>query len=81
MRKWYVPLTVLGVSGLGMFFLTDRGRQTLRWIAENIHRGPDKLLEWNEAAQRELDLIQTALNHVAESLQGMQLQDPNELPL
>ena len=25
MRKWYVPLAVLGVAGLGALLLTDRG--------------------------------------------------------
>jgi len=68
MRKWYVPVTVIGISGIGMFLLTDRGRKAIRWALENIHRAPDALLEWNEAAQRELDRIQTALNRVAESL-------------
>lgn len=70
MRKWTVSLTVLGVGGLGFLFLTDRGRQALRWVAENISHGPDKFLEWNEAAQRELDRIQVALNRVADSLAG-----------
>jgi hypothetical protein len=68
MRKWYVPVTVIGISGLGMLFLTDRGRKAVRWAFENLNRAPDTLLEWNEAAQRELDRVQTALNRVAESL-------------
>ncbi len=70
MRKLYVPLTVLGLSGLGWLFLTERGQQAIRWIAENLRSGPDKFLEWNEAAQRELDRIQVALNRVAESLES-----------
>lgn len=70
MRKVYVPLTVLGLGGIGLLFLTDRGRQALRWIGENLQQGPGRLLEWNEAAQRELDRIQMALNRVAESLQA-----------
>lgn len=72
MRKWYMPLTVLGLGGLGWLLLTNRGHHAMRWVAENIHRGPDKFLEWNEAAQRELDRIQVALNRVADSLQGQQ---------
>jgi hypothetical protein len=68
MRKWYIPLTVIGISGLGVFFLTDRGRKAARWAFENVHRAPEALLEWNEVAQRELDRIQAALNRVAESL-------------
>lgn len=68
MRKWYVPLAVLGIAGLGALLLTDRGRQTLRWLSENLQRA----VEWNEAAQRELDRIQIALNRVAESLEAVQ---------
>jgi hypothetical protein len=67
MRRWYVPLAVLGVGGIGLLFLTDRGRQALRWIAGNLSHAA----EWNEAAQRELDRIQIALNRVAESLEAV----------
>lgn len=69
MRKWTMPLTLLGLGGIGYLLLSERGRQALRWVAENVSRGPEKFLEWNEAAQRELDHIQAALNRVAESLQ------------
>lgn len=68
MRKWYLPVTVVGLGGLGALFLTERGRSALRWIYNNMHQAPEALLEWNDAAQRELDRIQTALNQVAESL-------------
>jgi len=71
MRKWYVPLTLMGLGGLGVLCLTERGRRTLRRIFEGLHRAPESFLEWNEAAQRELDRIQTALNRVAESLQAV----------
>ena len=72
MRKVYVPLTLLGIGGLGWLFLTERGREALRWIEVSIEQGPGRLLEWNEAAQRELDRIQIALNRVAESLEAAQ---------
>jgi hypothetical protein len=70
MRKVYVPLTLLGLGGLGWLFLTDRGREALRWVSDKLERGPEQLLEWNVAAQRELDRIQVALNRVAASLEG-----------
>jgi hypothetical protein len=70
MRKWTMPLTLLGLGGLGYLFLSERGQQALRWLAENVSRGPEKFLEWNESAQRELDRIQEALNRVADSLQA-----------
>jgi hypothetical protein len=71
MRNWYVPVAVLGVSGVGVLLFTSRGRAALRWLAENIQRAPGQLLEWNEAAQRELDHIQAALNRVAASLEAV----------
>lgn len=74
MRKVYVSLTLVGLGGLGWLLLSDRGRQVLHWMNENLQHGPDRLLEWNEAAQRELDRIQTALNRVAESLQAIDSQ-------
>jgi hypothetical protein len=49
---------------------TERGRKSLTWLFEHAPQAPDKLLEWNESAQRELDRIQTSLNRLAESLQG-----------
>ncbi|MGZ7029896.1 MAG: hypothetical protein ACXVG9_11270 [Terriglobales bacterium] len=53
-------------------FLTGRGREALRWLGENLSRGPERLLEWNAVAQRELDRIQVALNRVAASLEAAQ---------
>ncbi len=75
MRKWYVPLAVLSVGGLGVLLFSDRGRRGMRWLAENfdsaLDTAPDTFLEWNEAAQRELDRVQSALNRVAESLEAV----------
>jgi hypothetical protein len=72
MRKWAMPLTLLGISGVAFVLLTDRGRDRLRWLLSNLHRAPDAFLDWNAAAQRELDRIQTALNRVAQSLETAQ---------
>ena len=70
MRKWYIPVTLLGLGGLGVLVMTERGRAGLRWAYQNLHRAPVSLREWNEAAQRELERIQTALNRVAQSLEA-----------
>jgi hypothetical protein len=70
MRKFHLSLTVLGAGGIGLLFLTRRGREVLRWLAANLHRGPEKLLEWNEAAQRELDRIQVALKRVSDTFES-----------
>jgi hypothetical protein len=71
MRKWYLPLTVLGLGGLGvvgMLVGTDRGRAVVRRVAENFLDAPESFEEWNDAAQRELDSIQVALDGLAKAL-------------
>ena len=74
MRKAYVSMTVAALGGVGLLLMTERGREIARWVVGNLHRGPEKLMEWNEAAQRELDRIQIALNRVADSLGSAPLQ-------
>jgi len=68
MRRWYVPLTVLGLAGLGALVLSSRGRKTLAWLAENFMKAPETLLEWNENTQRELERLRAALTELADSL-------------
>jgi hypothetical protein len=69
MRKWFVPLTVLGVSGIGAFLLTARGKETLRRWRAAFEPSPERWEDWNDNAQLELERIQDALNQIAESLQ------------
>lgn len=68
MRKWAVPLTLLGVGGLGAFMFTERGRKTLRWIFHRLEEAPEHIAEWNDTAQGELEKIQKTINQLAESL-------------
>jgi hypothetical protein len=70
MRRWYFPMTVVGLGGLGVLLFTDRGRRSLLWVAEHLHEAPKQLAEWNEAAQRELDRIQKVLDQVARTVEG-----------
>jgi len=71
MRKWYLPMTVMGLGGLGVLLFTDRGRKAIRWAVDNLPHAQAQLEDWNEAAQRELDRIQVALNRVADSLDSL----------
>ncbi len=70
MRRWYVPLTMLGLGSVGAYLLSERGRIRLRqWLA--YFKGtPDRWLQWNESAQDELLRIQATLDRIAESLEG-----------
>ncbi len=69
MRKWYVPLTVLGLGSLGVLLLSERGRDRLRRLADSLEQAPDRLSEWNETAQAELERIQDALNRISEGME------------
>jgi len=68
MRKWAVPLTVLGVGGVGALMLSPRGRTAIRWVFRRMEEAPEHFAQWNEAAQTELAKIQSALNELEESL-------------
>ena len=67
MRRWYLPLTVLGLAGLGALILTQRGRQALGWLADNFYKA-DTLLQWNQTTQHELERLHAAVNQLASSL-------------
>ena len=69
MKKWAIPLTVLGLGGLGALAFSRRGRQAVKWVVDQIPEAPEKIANINDAAQAELDRIQNALNEIAESLQ------------
>jgi DNA-binding PadR family transcriptional regulator len=69
MRKWLVTLMVLGVGGVGTFLLTDKGQEALRRRLARFEQTPERWGDWNQNAQRELEYIQAALNHIAHSLE------------
>jgi len=68
MRRWYVPLTVLGLGSVGAFLLSERGRLALRWLSQKLQQ-PEGWRELNTSVQTELDRIQTALDQIAESIE------------
>jgi len=68
MRRWYLPLTVLGLGGVSAFLLSERGRTKLRAISKRFQQAPDRLLELNDSLQSDLDRIQAALDRIADSL-------------
>ncbi len=69
MRRWYLPLTVLGLGSLGAFLLSEWGQAVLRNLMEKFEQAPDRLLEWNDSLQAELERIQAALDQIADSIE------------
>jgi hypothetical protein len=68
MRRWFLPLTVVGLGGVGAFLLSERGRETLRALWERFQDSPDGWQDLNDSVQSELDRIQAALDRIAESI-------------
>lgn len=68
MRKWFLPLTVIGLTGLGMAVASDRGRGYLRRVFDTVINSQDAFGNLNTMVERELDNIQQALNDIADAL-------------
>ena len=67
MRRWFVPLTLLGLGSLSVVLLSERGWKTMRTFFADMARARG-LMEGNDDVQDELDHIQARLDGVAGSL-------------
>lgn len=65
MRRWYLPLTVLGLGSLGVLLATERGRSAVRRVAEVFEDAPEHLASVNEALDHEMANIQQAVDSIA----------------
>lgn len=70
MKNWLLPLTVLGVSSLGLMFASERGRAQLRSVTDRLATLKDPLGEFNQAVENELEHIQNTLNELSEALKA-----------
>lgn len=68
MRKWYVPLTMLGLGGLGLLFVSERGQQAVRALLDTFDEGPQGWDEFHDGVDRELAQIESALHEIEAEL-------------
>lgn len=61
-----IPVTVLGLSGLGLFCASERGRVQMRALFDRVVRHGDPLGEFLEV---QLAAIQRTLDDLAEALE------------
>ncbi|HEY6306769.1 MAG TPA: hypothetical protein VI488_09985 [Candidatus Angelobacter sp.] len=66
MRNWLVPVTVLGLSGLGLLCASGRGRAQMQVLLNQLARHGDPLGEFLES---QLAAIQRTLDDLAEALE------------
>ena len=68
LRKWYLPLAVLGVAGVAALVLSERGRESVRRVLGRLDDAEEPFRGWNDATQRELDSLQDALERLSDTL-------------
>jgi hypothetical protein len=68
MKNWWVPATLLGLSGLGLFCTSDRGREQIRSVLDRLARHGDPLGEVSDFLDDQLAAMQRTLDAVAEAL-------------
>jgi hypothetical protein len=69
MRNWLVPAALLGLSGVGLFFASERGREQVRTLLDGLARNGDPLGEFNDFLDDQVATIQRTLDAVAEALE------------
>ncbi|MGC2695745.1 MAG: hypothetical protein WA738_08135 [Candidatus Angelobacter sp.] len=72
MKNWFLPVTVLGLSGLGLLFASEKGRERLRRAFDHLVEHGDPLGEFNKFCEDQLETIQRNLDSLAESLDHSQ---------
>jgi hypothetical protein len=72
MKNWLFPVTVLGLSGLGLLFASERGRERMRDFVDRLLEHGDPLGEFSKFVDEQMNAIQTALDSVAAALEQPQ---------
>ncbi len=59
----------MGLSGLGLFCASERGREQMRALLDRMARHGDPLGEFNKFLEDQLGVIQRTLDALAEALE------------
>lgn len=76
MKNWFIPLAVLGVSGLGLLFASERGREQVRAFFDRLLEHGDPFGEFNKFVDEQLTAIQHALDTLTEALEEPRRDQP-----
>jgi hypothetical protein len=69
MKNWFIPVAVVGLSGLGIMVASERGREKLRYAFDRLVEHGDPLGEFNNFLDDQLTSIQRALDNLAAALE------------
>lgn len=69
MKNWFLPVAVLGLSGVALLFATPAGQQKLQDLVDRLTGEGDPLGEFNRFLDEQLAVIQRTLDHLSEALE------------
>lgn len=70
MKNWLLPIALLGVSGLGLVFASDRARSRVKHFLDRLAESEDPLGDFNRAVEGQLEHIQQALDQLSDVLEA-----------
>lgn len=69
MKNWFVPAALVGLSGIGLLFASERGRNQMRGFLDHLADGADTLGDFSKFCDEQLAAIQDTLDRLAEALE------------
>lgn len=72
MKNWFLPATVLGLSGLALVLANEKSRERVRHFFDELMEHGDPLGEFNKFCEEQLETIQQNLDRLSEALEGPQ---------
>ena len=69
MKNWFIPVALVGLSGLGLMVASERGREKLRRGFDRLVEHGDPFGEFNNFLYDQLTSIQRALDSLAAALE------------
>jgi len=72
MKNWFLPATVLGLTGLALVFASERGRDRVRHFVDGFLEHGDPIGEFGKFCEDQLETIQQSLDRLSEALEGPQ---------
>jgi len=70
MKNWFLPATLLGLSGLALVFASEKGRERVRLFFDDLLEHGDPLTEFNKFREDQLETIQQNLDQLAKALEA-----------
>jgi hypothetical protein len=72
MKNWFLPATVLGLSGVALVLANEKRRERVRHFFDDLLEHGDPLGEFNKFCEQQLEMIQDNLDRLSEALEGSQ---------